>query len=500
MSEILFKVYNDRVEVVNPPTLLANGLHEYLSYPSQIAILRAQNIELPDDDINPGWDGIHRLYHRNKRDPDWFPTGLLDLAWWVSGQLGLCSYIRIQDMREKPLGDVPPLIDIPLRDYQQEAVNVAVAEGRGVLDMPPRSGKTRTMVEIARRLAVPMVWLAPTHRIAAQTVGVIDQWFGPNYGHHLVGATCWGDYQSSRLVVCTAATAKELPQEFYQTREALIVDEFHHAAADSYNEIFGRCPHVYYRLGMTGTFFRSGADDLALYAKLSRTLFKIKSDELMRRGYLVPVHVAFLPSQFQSLSGIRGGWTGGYGKHGIHEHENRNLLVSYTANFLLQTGRTVLILVGTKKQGKMILEMLSGLSPAREPNTSLNPIEFISTDMKRDRQKEVLDSFEERGAVKVLIGTTILGEGVDMPSADALVLARGEKAEVSLVQAMYRICTAHPGKTNAILVDFADRHHHKLLDHSASRLRIYGKDPIFDVSVMNDAQEFPQWLSQRQAG
>ena len=89
MSEILFQVYNDRVEVVNPPPVLANGLHEYLSYPSQVAILRAQNIELPDDDINPGWDGIHRLYHQNKTIPDWFPTGLLDLAWWVADQLGM---------------------------------------------------------------------------------------------------------------------------------------------------------------------------------------------------------------------------------------------------------------------------------------------------------------------------------------------------------------------------------------------------------------------------
>jgi hypothetical protein len=83
---------------------------------------------------------------------------------------------------------------------------------------------------------------------------------------------------------------------------------------------------------------------------------------------------------------------------------------------------------------------------------------------------------------------------VDLPTTDALVYAKGEKAEVGLVQNAYRVATAFEGKDAAIIVDFADRHHSKLLKHTMERLRIYYEEPSFDVSVLQDPNEFPQWL------
>jgi superfamily II DNA or RNA helicase len=38
----------------------------------------------------------------------------------------------------------------------------------------------------------------------------------------------------------------------------IFVDEFHHASAKQYRDVFKHCAHVFYRYGMTGTFFRSG--------------------------------------------------------------------------------------------------------------------------------------------------------------------------------------------------------------------------------------------------
>ena len=105
-----------------------------------------------------------------------------------------------------------------------------------------------------------------------------------------------------------------------------------------------------------------------------------------------------------------------------------------------------------------------------------------------------MDSFETSDEVKVLIGTSILGEGVDIPTADALVYAKGEKAEVTLVQNSYRTCTAVEGKKNAIIVDFGDRHHRRLLQHSQERLKVYFDEPTFSVSVLQDPRQFPEWL------
>ena len=93
----------------------------------------------------------------------------------------------------------------------------------------------------------------------------------------------------------------------------------------------------------------------------------------------------------------------------------------------------------------------------------------------------------------MLIGTSLLGEGVDLPAADALVYARGESAEVSLIQNAYRVGTAVTGKGSAIIVDFADRHHRKLMLHSHERMNTYLDEPTFSVEVLQSSQQFGDW-------
>jgi superfamily II DNA or RNA helicase len=121
-------------------------------------------------------------------------------------------------------------------------------------------------------------------------------------------------------------------------------------------------------------------------------------------------------------------------------------------------------------------------------------VEFLNAETPRPIQGEVIESFLEGREVKVLIGTSLLGEGVDLPSADALVYARGEKARVSLTQNAYRVGTATPGKTQALLVDFADRHNKHLMRHSLNRLEVYHAEDTFSVEVLQDPNGFLPWL------
>ena len=408
----------------------------------------------------------------------------------------------MSDNRQRPESDVPEAqVKIPLWDFQQEAVARTVArpamlDGRGVLDMPPRSGKTRTMCEIVRRLALPTLWVAPTDRIVTQTQGVLEGFFGTHYAMHLVGSGSEGVSEAIRrhVVVCTAATAIRLPPELFQSRKCVVIDEFHHGSAKSYKQIFDQLGHVYYRYGMTGTFFRSGEDLLAMHALLSNTIYKITSKELLDMGHLVPSYAVFIPVPGPKLRGVDSVFNAGHGKYGIHEHTLRQQLAAHAAMLLWKTGRKVLVLVGTKKQGRMIQSILNSLLPPTPNSAQFRSAEFVSTDIKRKIQGQILKSFSTSDEVKVLIGTSLLGEGVDLPEADALVYAKGEKAEVTLTQNIYRTGTASVGKRNAVVVDFADRHHRKLLEHSHERLKVYHSEPTFSVSVLEDPRQFPGWL------
>lgn len=491
---MIFQVTNSRTNIIGADPFMLNILDKELRYATPIADARDKGMELPGESGN--WDGWVRLVRIPQTINPWFPTGLLSHAKRLCAKMGYA--VSVDDYRRRPSGDVPEFVDIPLRDYQKEAVEKAVKSGRGVLDMPPRSGKTRTMCEIHRQLALPTIWIAPTDRIVKQTTDVIEGWFGKNYGYHLVGTASASEAKHKRVVVCTAATAMRLPPEFFQSRECIAVDEWHHAAAPSYKKIFKHCEHMFHRYGMTGTFFRSGEDELAMHALLSRTIYKVTSLDLLRWGYLVPVHAVFIPVPTKRLRGMPAStFQGGHGTHGIHENVVRNQLVAHAAMMLYQTGRKVLVLVGTKKQGYQLQGILKAMLPPSPERAQFQTCEFVSTDMDRKKQGRVLASFEENQEVKVLMGTTILGEGVDLPTADALVLARGEKAEVSLTQAMYRVSTAVPGKDHAVLVDFADRHHRKLQQHSLERLKVYYTEPTFTVQVLNEPREFPGWVSSR---
>lgn len=492
---MLFQVTNSRTNIIGADPFILDILDQELRYPTEFA---EDNFALPSDSENrrPGWDGWVRLLRITKRIPCWFPTGLLSHAVRLCGKFGYA--VSIDDQREKPKGDLPEFVAIPLRDYQREAADKAVREGRGVLDLPPRSGKTRIMCEITRLLSLPTIWIAPTSQIVTQTVNALSDWFGQNYAYQLIGSANAKFAANYRIVVCTAATAYGLKSIFFKTRECIVVDEFHHAAAPSYKQIFDQCDHVFYRYGMTGTFFRSGADVLAMHALLSKTIYKKSSLDLFRMGYLVPVYAVFIPVPTKRLMRLSSQtFHGGHGTKGIHENGIRNQLVAYTAAFLYQTGRKTLVLVGTKKQGRVLRKMLNALLPSVPESARFRACEFVSTDMDRKKQEQVLESFEGGQEVKVLLGTTILGEGVDLPTTDALVLARGEKAEVSLTQAIYRVSTAVAGKDHAVVVDFADRHHRKLKEHSLERLKTYYNEPTFTVEILDEPRSFPNWLQSR---
>ena len=488
---IYVSVDNNRSTVVGADNAILGYLDQVLRYPTPQAVAAERGIQLPGE--VGAWDGWIRLFRIPKTQPSWFPTGLLPMVEDVFQKSG--REYQVTDTRDRPRGDVPePGVQIKLRGYQDDAVQKALAAGRGVLDMPPRSGKTRTMCEIHRQLAVPTIWIAPTDRIVRQTFETLEGFFGKNYAYHLVGVAGAQEAKRRRVVVCTAATAIRLPEEFYKSRECIVVDEWHHGSAPSYWKIFSHCDHIFFRFGMTGTFFRSGQDAMAMHALLSQTIYKVTSQELLDLGYLVPVYAVFVPVPTKRLYGVENNFITGHGKHGIHENRDRNQLVAHTAMMLCQTGRNVLVLVGTKKQGYMLKGILKAMLPLSPGRAQFQTCEFVSTDMDRKKQGEVLASFESGQEVKVLLGTSLLGEGVDLPTADALVLARGEKAEVTLVQSMYRVCTAQPGKVNAIVVDFVDRHHKKLQEHSLERLQVYYNEPTFHVQVLDDPGQFPGWL------
>jgi len=86
------------------------------------------------------------------------------------------------------------------------------------------------------------------------------------------------------------------------------------------------------------------------------------------------------------------------------------------------------------------------------------------------------------GKFNVLVGTSVIGEGVDVPRAAALVYAGGGNEGVQMMQSYFRPLTAHEGKRVGLIYDFDDRHHRMLLRQSNARQRSV-KDQLGDYVI-----------------
>jgi superfamily II DNA or RNA helicase len=68
--------------------------------------------------------------------------------------------------------------------------------------------------------------------------------------------------------------------------------------------------------------------------------------------------------------------------------------------------------------------------------------------------------------------STLLGEGVDIPSMTTIIMAGGLKTPVGVVQKVGRALRKSPGKEEAIIVDFRDKGPW-LSQHFQERMDVY---------------------------
>lgn len=104
---------------------------------------------------------------------------------------------------------------------------------------------------------------------------------------------------------------------------------------------------------------------------------------------------------------------------------------------------------------------------------------YISGKDSSSRRQRILGLFKQ-GKIDVLISSTILDEGADLPSIETLILAGGGKAEHRQIQRIGRALRAAPGKDRATIFDFMDEGYY-LGKHAAGRLAAYEAEPAFTV-------------------
>lgn len=394
-----------------------------------------------------------------------FPTGHISLVTdWLNQNK---KKYEIRDLRKKPVKTVTYkwLEATTPRYYQSEMVTAGITEHRGVFVAAVGSGKSYIMRRLILELGVPSLVILPSKDLMTQTYDLFVQTFGTK----MVGLIESKKFKSSELKPVRLVTIQTLYaaldeniDTILKDQVAVFIDEFHHSGSMQYTKMLPHFNSFYYKFGFTGTFLRNDSKTLDMWGFLANVLYTYSAIKATEEGYLTPLKL-----QIYDIQGRRElSYQREYNRNYCLNEDFFNKIVELCED-LSAKKKQVLVLVGRKdKTGKVIHELLLKKGVDNR---------YVSGDNKRDEVKGGLRLFNE-GKVQVLIGSSVIGEGIDVRSTDYLIMANGGKSEIQITQAVGRAVRLYPGKKVATIIDFRFLNTKYLEKHTDKRLKLYKKN------------------------
>jgi superfamily II DNA or RNA helicase len=239
--------------------------------------------------------------------------------------------------------------------------------------------------------------------------------------------------------------------------------------SETWYEICMLCPAAY-RYGLSGTpMDRTDGANLRLIAAIGDVIVDIPNKFLMERGISAKTSIIWtkitspvLPKKLTYPTAY---------KQGIVDNPNALEAVILWTKIFAELKLGTLILCEEIAHGKAIDDALWTATDGQ-----FIPHQFIHGSEDPETRKNTLADFAE-GRLPVLIASTILDEGVDVPTIDALILAGSRKSKIKTMQ---RLGRGLRGK-KLIAVEFANYCHDHLLRHSLVRYEDYKKEECFPL-------------------
>lgn len=263
--------------------------------------------------------------------------------------------------------------------------------------------------------------------------------------------------------------------------ELVIVEEAHEVSSDGFYTVMAACRNAHYRMALTGTPFMKDDEEanMRLLASCGPVAVKITEKMLIDRGILAKPYFKYveLPEARKPKALYRSTpWQKAY-EVGITGNEYRNKCAVAEALRARRYGLNTMVLVQHKAHGELLRNMMTAAGLRAE---------FIYGEDNQKERKRQLRALGT-GEIDVLIGSTILDVGVDVPSVGMIILAGGGKAEVATRQRIGRgLREKKFGPNVAFIVDFADDHNNHLKGHYLQRRGIVKATPGFVENIVAD--------------
>lgn len=318
------------------------------------------------------------------------------------------------------------------------------------------TGKTVTAVMDAKNCGGRTLFLAHTQELVNQAAETFRKlWPSVTVGRYVESMK-----QPNAHVVCGSVQSVALHLDEFQDDafDYLIVDEAHHASADTYQKILSYFKPAF-TLGLTATPERTD-DGKVILEIFKNTAHKLDIQTAVEIGELVPIRCIRIHTNID-LTKVRFNSV----QYNIRDLESkiyvpeRNRLIVDTWLQYVRDKRTV-VFCASVKHAEQIAELFreAGVRAAA-----------VSGGMKQAERKEFQDKFVSR-EIQVLCACDLLNEGWNCPETQVLFMARPTMSRVLYTQQLGRGMRLYPGKESLMVFDFVDNASQYNMPQSLHRL------------------------------
>jgi superfamily II DNA or RNA helicase len=239
-----------------------------------------------------------------------------------------------------------------------------------------------------------------------------------------------------------------------------LVHNCQHCSAETIQEMIKtRTRSMYYRYYFSATPFRNDGSDIALEGVIgSKKLFVYGFDEGSKEGHVVEPRFIIFQYTHKDVDFKKSDFQQEY-MNLIAENEDYNKFIAQIVEDLRKKRRHIIVFVKFISQGEMLKKNIRG------------SVLITGLETPQDSQK-ILQDFGDK-KFDVLIGTSVIGEGVDIPSADCGVMAGAGKAKSEVIQKIGRVLRPYKGKNDAWIVDVTHDNAAFNSRHAELRRKIY---------------------------
>lgn len=361
-----------------------------------------------------------------------------------------------------------------LRDYQEEAVEVLSSLRTGILQSPPRTGKTVIAVALALKLKTRTLILAHQSDLLRQFYETI---YGGKKGkgaftnaaqvekegepfavlatkpkHFLMGDIVLATYQSL-IDVAKKDFLAELSDQF----GLVLVDECHRAAAPGFSRVISAFSS-WYKFGVTATPERKDGKHFVSFRILGPVVHTIAQDTIIPKVDIILTGASHNPR----LDWVRA-------MRNLQNNEERNELVVKKAVYDLKRGKSILIPLLYRQHVDEFYKLLVRRIARFKRKTPLenqgflaevdNPKDIVAVfhgGLRPDDRERVILRARKKEIRCVIAIRSLVQLGINIPAWDTLYVVMPIANNPNFHQETSRVRTSYPGKTEVMIRHFVD--------------------------------------------